>query len=152
MPGRDWQAQQNLFFQQIQHIQVRICQDAVELFFFLIVQRIQAGLVAQQQPRIDLHRMIHRTEAALAAQPAVSGYADFQQGMALLVCAAAYRVLHDSLRTFQGVQQTRQPGNRHFAAYLPAIPGKIQAVDERPCGHEARMIYFSPLPVKNPKE
>lgn len=49
MSGRDWQAQQNLFFQQIQHIQMRIRQDAVELFF-LIVQRIQAGLVAQQQP------------------------------------------------------------------------------------------------------
>jgi len=96
--------------------------------------------------------MLHRAEAALAAQPAVSAYADIQQGDTLFIDAAAHRVFQDSPGIFQHIKQTRHFGNGYCAAYLPAIPGKIQAVDERPCEHEARMIYFSPLPVKNLKE
>ena len=30
--------------------------------------------------------------------------------------------------------------------------GKIQTIDERACVHEPRMIYFSPLSVKNPSK
>lgn len=130
---------------------MRIRQNAVKLFF-LIVQRIQAGLVTQQQPSIDLYRMLHCPQTTLATQPAVSAYADPQQRSALPVCAAVNCVLHGSLRIFQRIQQTRQLCNGHFAAYFLAISSKIQAVDERPCVHEARMIYFSPPSVKNPKE
>ena len=151
MPGRDRQAQQNLLFQQIQHIQMRFRQNAVE-FFFLVVQRIQACLVAQQQPGVDPYRMIHRAKTTLATQPAASGHADIQQGVALLVHTAVYGVLQGSMRFCERILQARQSGYRHFTAYLSPIPGKIQTVDERPCGHEARMIYFSPLHVKNPKE
>jgi hypothetical protein len=100
--------------------------------------------------------MLHRTEAALATQPAVPGDADIQQVIAQLIQAAAYRVAQSSLRILQHIQQTWQLDNRHFTIYLLAISGKIQAIDERPCVHEARMIYFSPLRVKshgkNPKE
>jgi len=35
MPGRDGQAQQNLFFQHIQYIQMLIRQNAVGLFFLI---------------------------------------------------------------------------------------------------------------------
>ena len=74
----------------------------------------------------------------------------------MLIHAALHRVMQNSLGSFQHIQQTRQLANREFAAYMLPIPGKIKAVDERPCMHEARMIYFSPPSVKirgnNPKE
>ncbi|MCG6933420.1 MAG: hypothetical protein LJE57_07250 [Gallionella sp.] len=70
----------------------------------------------------------------------------------MLVHAALHCVLQDSLGSFQHILQSQQFGYRYFAADFTPVGGKIKAVDERPCIHEARMIYFSPLPVKNPKE
>ncbi len=148
MFGCDRQAQQNLFFQQVQHIQLRFRQNAIQLFF-RIVQRIQARLISQQQARIKPHRIIQTIQATLASQLASPRHPDIQPWIALFIQTALYRVAQHSLRIFQHIQQARQLGNRHFTADLPAISGKIQAVDERPCIHEARMIYFSPLSVKS---
>src|SRR5665647_3555743 len=135
---------------------MRIRQNAIELFFFsarlIIVQCVQACLVAEQQARIKPYRIIEAIQTTLATQPAQANHAHIQEGYALFIHAALHCVMQNSLRSFQCIQQARQLGNRYFTAYLLPIPGKIQAIDERPCIHKARMIYFSPLPVKNPKE
>src|SRR3990167_6386540 len=96
--------------------------------------------------------MLHGTQATLATQPAVPGYADIQKMVDQLIHSALHRITQDSLHIFQYIPQTRQLRNRHFTADLLAISGKIQTIDERSCVHEARMIYFSPHSVKNPKE
>jgi len=71
---------------------MRIRQNAVKFFFLtaciVVVQRIQAGLIAQQQPRIDPYRMLHRTEATLAPQLTVPFHADIQKMVAQLIHTA----------------------------------------------------------------
>jgi len=79
-------------------------------------------------------------------------HANIQEITAQIIHATLYRISQNSLWIFQHIQQTRQLRNLHFTTNFSTISGKIQAIDERPCIHEARMIYFSLLPVKNPKE
>src|SRR4030067_2737267 len=135
---------------------MRIRKYAVKLFFLtarnIIIQRVQTCLVTQQQARFDPYRVIHALQATLATQPAPPGHADIQKADALPVDATEYLIAQDSVTAFQHIVQARKSGNRNFTADLTAISGKIRTVDERPCIHEARMIYFSPLRVKKPKE
>ena len=118
-------------------------------FFFHVIQRIEAGLIRQQQPLGYPHRMIQRLQTTLTTQLTIAADADRKVRSPLLVSTALHGIFQRSARIVEQILQTQKPDNRYFTADFPGISCEIQAIYKRPCIHEARMIYFSLLPVKN---
>src|SRR5665647_1749539 len=128
-----------------------IRQNPIKIFF-LVFQHVQTGLIAQQQARLMRYGIIQTIQATLTTQLTTTIDADIQYRTPLIIQPSLQGKMQASLRIIQHIEQTWQLGKRHLRTYLLAVTGKIQAVNERSCVHEPRMIYFSRHSVKNPAE
>ncbi|GAB5605700.1 hypothetical protein TK5_17800 [Sideroxyarcus sp. TK5] len=87
-------------------------------------------------------------QATLATQMADPAHMQQQERLAVLL-HPAHGIPNGTLGAGHRIRQSRQASNRDFPVQSPAVTGKINTIDQRPCKHEARMIYIPPSPVKD---